>query len=162
MLSHLVSLVNTEASRYFSVASITFFTWITSLDGSLKLPSFKKSLNICWSSGQWLCCSVGRPEVRGWNPVNGKKLFTFNICFLATVYWRDENKEKEAGNGPKNICWSELATPTHRNVEHKIMALTCLKSQESKNNGHLLMPTINSRCQLTPTHAPGDLIKNFF
>ena len=29
------------------------------------------------------------------------------------------------------------------------------------------MPTINSRCQLTPTHAPGggiqvDLIKNFF
>ena len=23
-----------------------------------------------------------------------------NICLLLTVYWKDENKEKEAGNGP--------------------------------------------------------------
>ena len=22
-----------------------------------------------------------------------------NICLLSTVYWKDENKEKEAGNG---------------------------------------------------------------
>ena len=38
------------------------------------------------------------PEVRGSNPVIGKKLL--NICLLSTVYWKDENKEKEAGIGP--------------------------------------------------------------
>ena len=40
------------------------------------------------------------PEVRGLNPVIGKNLFILNICLLSTVYWKDENKEKEAGNGP--------------------------------------------------------------
>ena len=41
------------------------------------------------------------PQVRGSNPVIGKKLFKLNISLLlSTVYWRDENKEKEAGNGP--------------------------------------------------------------
>ena len=38
------------------------------------------------------------PEVCGSNPVIGKKLL--NICLLSTVYCKDENKEKEAGNGP--------------------------------------------------------------
>ena len=40
------------------------------------------------------------PEVRGSNPVIGKNLFILNICLLSTVYWEDENKEKEAGYGP--------------------------------------------------------------
>ena len=41
------------------------------------------------------------PEVRGSNPVIGKKIiYILNICLLSTVYWKDENKEKEAGNGP--------------------------------------------------------------
>ena len=40
------------------------------------------------------------PEVRGLNPVIGKTLFILNICLLSTVYRKDENKEKEAGNGP--------------------------------------------------------------
>ena len=40
------------------------------------------------------------PEVRGLNPVIGKYLLILNICLLSTVYWKDENKEKEAGNGP--------------------------------------------------------------
>ena len=39
-------------------------------------------------------------EIRGSNPIMGKKLFILNICLLSTVYWKDENKEKEAGNGP--------------------------------------------------------------
>ena len=39
------------------------------------------------------------PEVRGLNPVIGKNLFISNICLLSTVYWKDKNKEKEAGNG---------------------------------------------------------------
>ena len=42
------------------------------------------------------------PEVRGLNPIIGKiyidHLFT---CLPSTVlYWKDENKYKEAGNGP--------------------------------------------------------------
>ena len=41
-----------------------------------------------------------RPEVRGSNPVIGKNVFILNICLLSTVYWKDENKEKEAGDGP--------------------------------------------------------------
>ena len=54
------------------------------------------------------CGSVGRavlpiPEICGSNPVIGKKLFIINICLLSTVYWKDENNEKEAGNGPKKI-----------------------------------------------------------
>ena len=40
------------------------------------------------------------PEVRGSNPVIGKNLLILNICKLSIVYWKDENKEKEAGNGP--------------------------------------------------------------
>ena len=39
-------------------------------------------------------------EVRGSNPVIGKNLLISNICILSTVYWKDKNKEKEAGNGP--------------------------------------------------------------
>ena len=29
-----------------------------------------------------------------------KFIYALNICLLSTVYWKDENKEKEAGNGP--------------------------------------------------------------
>ena len=40
-------------------------------------------------------------EVCGSNPVISKiHLFLLNICLLSTVYWKDENKEKEAGDGP--------------------------------------------------------------
>ena len=44
--------------------------------------------------------SLPLPEVRGSNPVIGKNLFILNICLLSTVYWKDENKEKEARIGP--------------------------------------------------------------
>ena len=44
--------------------------------------------------------SLPIPEVCGSNPVIGKNLFILNICLLSTVYWKDENKEKEAGDGP--------------------------------------------------------------
>ena len=40
------------------------------------------------------------PEVCSLNPVIGKNLYILNICILSTVYCKDENKEKEAGNGP--------------------------------------------------------------
>ena len=38
--------------------------------------------------------SIPTPEVRGLNPVIGK------ICVYYQLYWKDENKEKEAWNGP--------------------------------------------------------------
>ena len=41
--------------------------------------------------------SLPIPEVRGSNPVIGKIYWIFVYCQL---YWKDENKEKEAGNGP--------------------------------------------------------------
>ena len=34
------------------------------------------------------------PEVRGWNPVIGKKIFLSNICLLSTVFWKDKIKKK--------------------------------------------------------------------
>ena len=40
--------------------------------------------------------SLSIPEVRSSNPVIGKIYFE---QILLTVYWKDENKEKEAGNG---------------------------------------------------------------
>ena len=44
--------------------------------------------------------SLPIPKVHGSNPVNGKNIFLLNICLLSTVYWKAENKEKEAENGP--------------------------------------------------------------
>ena len=44
--------------------------------------------------------SLPIPQVWGSNPVIGKNLFIFNNCLLSTVYWKDKNKQKEAGNGP--------------------------------------------------------------
>ena len=41
--------------------------------------------------------SLPIPEVRGSNPVIGKNLYWTFYCQL---YWKDENKEKEAGKGP--------------------------------------------------------------
>ena len=54
--------------------------------------------------------SLPIPEVRGLNPVIGKNLFLKNICLLTTVYWKDENKEKEAGNGPsgRNLVGADV------------------------------------------------------
>ena len=39
------------------------------------------------------------PEIRGSNPVIGKNLLISNICILSIVYCKNENKEKETGNG---------------------------------------------------------------
>ena len=43
--------------------------------------------------------SLPIPEIRSSNPVIGKNLFILNICLLSIVSWKEENKEKEAGNG---------------------------------------------------------------
>ena len=59
--------------------------------------------------------SLQIPEVRGSNPFIGKILL--NICLLSTVYWKDENKEKEAGNGPfKKNKWRQMKQATFINI----------------------------------------------
>ena len=53
--------------------------------------------------------SIPTPEVRGSNPVIGK------ICVYYQLYWKDENKEKEAWNGPflkKKLCNKSADTYT--------------------------------------------------
>ena len=44
--------------------------------------------------------SLPIPEIRILNTVIGKNLFILYICFLSTVYWKDENRENEAVDGP--------------------------------------------------------------
>ena len=52
------------------------------------------------------CGSVGRAvasDTRGLQLKSShrqKIIYTLNLCFLSTVYLKDKNKEKEAGNGP--------------------------------------------------------------
>ena len=52
------------------------------------------------------CGSVGRAvasDTRGprfESSHRQKFIYILNICLLSTVFWKDENKEKEAGNGP--------------------------------------------------------------
>ena len=63
--------------------------------------------------------SLPTPEVHGSNPIIGKVLLNFVKCQL---YWKDENKEKEAVNGPFLKCvydidsrsWRPLATKSFR------------------------------------------------
>ena len=69
---------------------------------------FSWRLTSCFSMGsgcvaQLVERSLPIPEVRGSNPVVGKNLIILNIYFLSPVYWKDENKEKEAGDGPFKI-----------------------------------------------------------
>ena len=52
------------------------------------------------------CGSVGRavaPDTKGTRFESShrqKFIYVLNIYLLSTVYWKDKNKEKEAGNGP--------------------------------------------------------------
>ena len=51
--------------------------------------------------------SLPIPEVRGLNPVIGKKfIYILSICLLSTVYRKDENKEKRGREWPiKKLIW---------------------------------------------------------
>ena len=65
------------------------------MNGFSRLKSLIIVQDIFWGSG---CVAhlvepvASAPEVHSSNPVIGKNLF---ICLLSTVYWKDENKEKE-------------------------------------------------------------------
>ena len=69
--------------------------YVLDANGWIKYP-------MCWAVvvAQLVEQLLPIPEVRSSNPVIGKNLFILNICLLSTVYWKDENKEKEAGDGP--------------------------------------------------------------
>ena len=73
------------------------------LDAKIHVTSFNHLKCIFLGSG---CGSVGRAiasNTRGPQFESRHQkiyLFLLNICLLSTVYWKDENKEKEAGDGP--------------------------------------------------------------
>ena len=58
------------------------------------------------------------PEVLDSNSVISKNLFILNMCLLSTVYWKDEYKEKEAGDGPffKKNQFDKCCTPIWREI----------------------------------------------
>ena len=87
------------SSRWHSCLTLIFINWMTL--NLFRLDHFRNDSHF-WEVvvAQLVERSLSLPEVRGSNPVIGKNLFISNICLLSTVYWKDENKEKEAGNGP--------------------------------------------------------------
>ena len=54
----------------------------------------------CHNGGQFVERSLPSPEVRGSKPVIGRIYIVH--CLL---HWKDENKEKEAGNGPSKTTF---------------------------------------------------------
>ena len=103
--------------------------------------------------------SLSIPEVRGSNPVIGKNLLISNICVLSTVYWKDENKEKEAGNGPffKNRSFTKSQKEMSRGncSQEQAKVLCALK--------HQLEPSsIISFATRTPSKRDRETIWNFF
>ena len=81
------------------------------------------------------CGSVGRPVASNTRGLRFKSshrqkfIYILNICLLSTVYWKDKNKEKEAGNGPfkKNLWYSNWRRPP-RLEKLLVMKTKCRKS----------------------------------
>ena len=96
----------------------------------LMLPSCVKEIpRFDWSIQSYAqvgsgCGSVGKAvasDTRGLRFESShrqKFIYILNICLLSTVYWKDENKEKEAGDGPfffkKVMLKYNLQTPKQR------------------------------------------------
>ena len=83
---------STELVRYLNLT-----TFVSPLDRSL-CPCNKSWIERAVVVAQFVELLI--TQVRGLNPVIDKKLWILNICLLSTVYWKDENKEKESVNGP--------------------------------------------------------------
>ena len=57
------------------------------------------------------------PEVRSSNPVIGKNLYW---TFYSQLYWKDENKEKEAGKGPFKKTISQPVAVRFKSIKVKV------------------------------------------
>ena len=57
----------------------------------------------CGSVGRAVASNTRGPQFESSHPQ--KFIYILNICLLSTVFWKDENKEKGAENGPflKNL-----------------------------------------------------------
>ena len=94
---------------------------------------WKNSINGHWFMAQLVEQLLLIPEVRGSNQVISKNLFKFNVCLLSTVNWKDENKDKEAGNGPF--------------FKKKFYLLTCLPHLHASNARRVNGPSCwNCKC----------------
>ena len=52
----------------------------------------------CGSVGKAVASNTRGPQFKSSH--RQKFIYILNICLLSTVYWKDENKEKEAGKDP--------------------------------------------------------------
>ena len=85
-------------SKYLCFSMLSSYSILTGYISVLLL----KSINIFWLIAvivaqlvEWLLHTT---EVRGSNPFIGKLFYGTFVC--CQLYWKDENKEKEAANGP--------------------------------------------------------------
>ena len=76
------------------------------------------------------------PEVHGLNPVISKLLYgTFVYCQL---YWKDENKEKEAGNVPLFRRWN-IFPSTYEAIWGKTLSVQCLRKKKKQTNAAVVL-----------------------
>ena len=93
--------------------------------------------------------SLPTPEVHSSNPVIGK-LFYQHLSVYCQLYWKDKNKEKEAGNGQfkKSHIWSKKNVQL---VQGLIASFQNDKMFEDLPNGSFRLDTVHSGicCGLT-------------
>ena len=72
--------------------------WLRKCGARFYEEKFPRKSSGCGSVGRAVTSDTRGPrfESSHWQ----KFIHILNICLLSTVYWKDENKEKEAGNGP--------------------------------------------------------------
>ena len=92
----------------FSQSRVVTLLWNCLMRSAPAIPFLGRSLCGTMGSG---CGSVGRAvasDTRGPRfESSHRQKFILNICLLSTVYSKDENKEKDAGDGPlfkKKLC----------------------------------------------------------
>ena len=77
----------------------TFKNWlIESYQENLLLQNILRRGSGCGSVGRAVASDTRGPRFESSH--RQKFIFILNICLLSTEYWKDENKEKEAGYGP--------------------------------------------------------------
>ena len=94
------------------------------------------------------CGSVGRAvasDTRGpWFESSHwqKFIYVLNICLLPTVYWKDGNKEKEAGNGPFKKKLAHLHT-----AKQGLLNLCSFPDIPCPSWPHLNNDQLNKKCK---------------
>ena len=117
------------------------------------LTVFKSAKSFSWWAvvvAQLVERSLPTPEIRGSNPNIGK-------LYLPIVHWKDENKEKEAGNGPflkkKKVFLLALSGPISSFEFRAVIIIFFLISVQSKRCFRRLLFWVSFR--VTMASRPG-------